>query len=107
VQEVKLGDNKHVVASKWKLAIRIDLWNNWNINTLSLPIRSHHDLSSEAGGLKSSGNREATEEKARFRVWNSRGYITINMSSLDKSGAKVPNHNLEKWRSQASLGHYL
>jgi hypothetical protein len=36
-----------------------------------------------------------------------RGYVSINMSWLDKSGAKVPDHNSEKWRSQASLGHYL
>ena len=73
VQEVRLRENGHVVARKWKLAIRIDWRNNWNINTLSLPlIGSHRDLSSEASGLKSSGNREAMEEKARIRVQNSR-----------------------------------
>jgi hypothetical protein len=26
--------------------------------------------------------------KARIRVWNSRGHISVNMSWLDKSGAK-------------------
>jgi hypothetical protein len=107
VQDVRLGDNRHVVASKWKLAIRINWQNNWNINTLSLPLGSHLDPLSEASGLKSSGNREAVEEKARIRVQNSRGYISINMNWLDKSGAKVPDHNSKKWRSQASLGHYL
>jgi hypothetical protein len=101
VQEVRLNDNGYVVASKWKLDIRIDWRNYWNINTLYLPFGSHHDLSSKAGGLKSSGNREATEEKARIRVWNSRGYISINMSWIDKSGAKVPGRNSEKRISQA------
>jgi hypothetical protein len=85
VQEVRLGDNRDVVAGKWKLAVRIDWQDNWNINTMYLPLGSHHDLSSEAGGLKSSGNREATKEKARIRVPNSRGYLSINMGWLDKS----------------------
>jgi hypothetical protein len=73
----------------------------------SLPLGSHRNLSSEANGLKDSGNREAAEEKSRIRVQNSRGYISIYMSWLDKSGAKVLDHNSEKQKSQASLGHYL
>jgi hypothetical protein len=35
-----------------------------------------------------SGNRKAVEEKARIRVWNSRGYVSKSMGWLDKSGAK-------------------
>jgi hypothetical protein len=107
VQEVRLRDNKYVVVGKRKLAIRIDGRNNWNKNTLSLPLEGHCNLSSEASGLKSSGNREEAEEKARIRVRNSRGYVSINMSWLDKSSARVSDHNSEKWRSQASLRHYL
>jgi hypothetical protein len=57
-------------------------------STLCLPLGSHHDISSEAGGLKSSGNREATKEKVRTRVRNSRGYVSRSMGWLDKSGAK-------------------
>jgi hypothetical protein len=64
-QEVRLGDDGHMYASKWKLAIRIDWRDNWNNSTLSLPLGSHRNLSSEAGKLKNSGNREATEEKAK------------------------------------------
>ena len=62
VQEIRLEDNGHVVASKWKLAIRIDWRDNWSNDALSLPLGSHHNLSSEAGGLKDSGNREAAED---------------------------------------------
>ena len=88
VQEIRLEDNGHVVASKWKLAIRIDWRDDWSRNTLSLPLGSHRDLSSEAGGLNGSGNREAAEEKVRARVRNSRGYVSRSMGWLHKSGAK-------------------
>jgi hypothetical protein len=73
VQKVSLGNNIHVVADEWKLAVRIDWRDDRNNNTLSLPLGSHHCFSSKAGGLKSSGNRKAAEEKARTRVRNSRG----------------------------------
>jgi hypothetical protein len=88
VQKVSLGDNEHVVADKWKLAVRIDWQDNWNNNTLSLTLGIHHDLSSKAGGLKGSENKEVAEEKARTRVQNSRGYVCRNMGWTDKSGAK-------------------
>jgi hypothetical protein len=35
-------------------------------------------------------------KKARIRVQNSRRYVSRNMGWLDKSGAKVPDHNSEK-----------
>ena len=88
VQEIGLRNNEHMVTGKRKLAIRIDGRNNWNKNTLSLPLEGHCNLSSEASGLKSSGNREEAEEKVRIRVRNSRGYVSISISWLDKSGAK-------------------
>jgi hypothetical protein len=88
VQKVSLEDNRHVVAGKWKLAIRIYWRDNRNNNTLSLPFGDHRNLSSEADGLMSSGTRKSTEEKARTRVWNSRGYISRSIGWLDKSGEK-------------------
>jgi hypothetical protein len=87
-QKVSLGNNKHVVADEWKLAVGIDWWDDQNSNTLSLPVGSHRGLSSEVSGLKNSGNRKAAEEKARTRVRNSRGYVSRSMGWLDKSGAK-------------------
>jgi hypothetical protein len=61
---------------------------------------------------KWAGSRVQETEKrwrktARIRVQNSRGYVSINMSWLDESGARVPDHNSKKQKSQASLGHYL
>jgi hypothetical protein len=88
MQEIRLGDDRHVVTGKRKLAIRIDGQNDWNNSTLSLTLGGHCSLSSEVSGLKNSENREAMEEKARVRVQNSRGCVSINMSWLDKSGAK-------------------
>jgi hypothetical protein len=88
VQKVNLGNNRHVAAGEWKLAIGIDWQGDRNSNTLSLLLGSHRGLSSEAGGLKNSGNRKAAEEKARTRVQNSRGYVSRSMGWLDKSGAK-------------------
>jgi hypothetical protein len=55
---------------------------------VSLPLGGHCSLSSEVDRLRNLETREATEEKARVRVQNSRGYVSINMSWLDKSGAK-------------------
>ena len=77
-----------MVAGKWKLVVRIDWRYNRNSNTLSLPFGGHRNLSGEASGLRSSGNRKVVEEKARTRVQNSRGYVSISMGWLDKSGAK-------------------
>jgi hypothetical protein len=88
VQKVSLGNNRHVVAGEWKLAVKIDWRDNWNNNTLSLPLGGHRDLSRKAGGLKCSGNRKAAVEKVRTRVQNSRGYISRSMGWLDKSCAR-------------------
>jgi hypothetical protein len=65
VQEVRLGDDGHMVASKRKLTIRIVWPDNWNNGTLSLPLGSHRNLSSEAGELKNSENREVAEKKSK------------------------------------------
>jgi hypothetical protein len=88
MQEIRLKNNGHLITGKRKLAIGVDGPNDRSSNTLSFPFGGHHNLSSEVGGLKSSGNREAAEEKARIRVQNSRGHVSINMSWLDKSGSK-------------------
>jgi hypothetical protein len=48
-----------VVTDKWKLAIGIDWRDDRNHNALSLPLGSHHGLSSEVGKFKNSGNKKA------------------------------------------------
>jgi hypothetical protein len=65
VKEIGLRNNGHMVTGKRKLAIRINGRNDWSNNTLSFPLGGHHNLSSEVGRLKSSGNREAVEEKSK------------------------------------------
>jgi hypothetical protein len=68
VQKVSLGDNKHVVADKWKLAVRIDWWDNQNNNTLSLPFGGHRNLSGQAGELRSSGKRRKKKRELGFGI---------------------------------------
>ena len=63
VQEIGLRNNEHMVTGKRKLAIRIFGRNDCSSITLSLPLRSHHGLSSEVGGFKNSGNRKARRKK--------------------------------------------
>jgi hypothetical protein len=65
MQEIRLRNNGHMVADKWKLDIRVNGWNDWGNNALSLPLGGHHNLSREVGRLKNSESREAVEEKSK------------------------------------------
>jgi hypothetical protein len=106
VQNVSLGNNRRMVVGQWKLADGIDWRDDWNSNTLSLPLGSHRGLSSEAGGLKNSGNRKAVEKK-RELGFGIQGDTPVEVWVVSISRAQTPGCNSEKWRSQASLGHYL
>jgi hypothetical protein len=53
-----------MVTGKWKLARRINGRNDWNNDTLSLPLGSHRNLSGRVGRLENSDNREAAKEKS-------------------------------------------
>ena len=64
-----------MITSKWKLAVGIDGWNDRSNDALSLPLGSHRNLSGGMSGLENSENGEATEEKVRFRIRNSRRHV--------------------------------
>jgi hypothetical protein len=66
MQEIELRNNIHVVTCKWKLAIGINGWNDWNSSALSLPLGGHRNLSGGVGRLRNSENREAAEEKSEI-----------------------------------------
>jgi hypothetical protein len=70
VQEVRLGDNRHVVAGKGKLAIRIDWRDNLNINTLSFPLGSHRISQAKRADSR------AQETKKRWRKKRELGFGT-------------------------------
>jgi hypothetical protein len=82
---------------EWKLAVGINGQNDWNGDALSLPLGSHHNLSGGTSGLENLENREAAEEKVKFRVQNSRRHVGMSISWLLKLGitSEVPDHNLE------------
>jgi hypothetical protein len=87
-----------VITSEWKLVVGIDGCNDRNGGSLSLPLGSHHNLSGGMNRLKNSKNGEATEEKVRFRVRNSRRHVGMSISWLLRLGitSKVLDHNSEK-----------
>jgi hypothetical protein len=66
MKKIGLGNDRHVVIGKWKLAIGIDGRNNQSSSTLPLPLGSHCNLSGGAGRLENSENREVAEEKSEI-----------------------------------------
>jgi hypothetical protein len=57
MENVRFRDNRHVVTSKWKLAIGVDGRGDCSNGALPLPLGSHHNLSGGTSGLGILGNQ--------------------------------------------------
>jgi hypothetical protein len=52
VEKVRFGDNRHVVTSKWKVAVGVDGRDDRSNGALPLPLGSHHNFSGGMSGLR-------------------------------------------------------
>jgi hypothetical protein len=66
MQETGFRNDRHVITGKWKLAIGINGWNEWNSSALSFPLGDHRNLSDGGDRLKNSESREAVEQKSEI-----------------------------------------
>jgi hypothetical protein len=74
VEKVRFGDNKHVVTSKWKLAIGVNGWDDCSSGALPLSRGSHRNLSGGVSGLRISGKRRSGyREKVKLGLENQKG----------------------------------
>jgi hypothetical protein len=58
MKKVGFGDDRHVVTSKWKLAIGVDGQDDCSSGALPLPLEGHRDLSGGTSRLGNSGEAE-------------------------------------------------
>ena len=74
MEKVGFGDDRHVVTSKWKLAVGVDGWDDCSSSALPLPLGDHHDLSGETSRLGISGKqRNGRGEKEKLGLRNQKG----------------------------------
>jgi hypothetical protein len=98
VKKIGFRDDRHMVTSEQKLAVRIDGWDHQNNDALSLPLGSHCNLSGRTSRLRNSRKQRSGRGKSEVRARKSKRHVGRGINGLLRSSitSKVPDHHLEK-----------
>jgi hypothetical protein len=82
VKKIRFRDDGHMITSEQKLVVGIDRWDGRSNDALSLPLRSHCNLSGGTSGFRNSEKQRSGRGKSEVRAWKSKRHVSTIINGL-------------------------